>query len=451
MTEFPFELLIRDSSLSNSEKSLTCLSLLRAVPGRRAVYDAQWQGRAVIVKVFMDKLSAKRHLKREWRGLEELQERGLSGPVPLFFGKTQAGDIAMVMEKISDAAVVMDVFLGVQDSAAKVELLNMICDELSREHGKGVLQKDLHLGNFLLQGEKRLFVIDPAQMRFYREGVDRGRAIGQLAMLAVVFPEDDVEDITNFCKRYAANRDWEFTGAEMAVFWKKLAACRNRGLKKGLEKCLHTNKRYLRVVGNGNYAIGRKDFFDKINIDDFFQNIDDLMRSGQILKDGNTCFVSRVNLAGKDVVIKRYNHKGLNHSIRHTLKRSRARRNWLHAHRLGMLGVSTARPLAFIENRKGPIVHQAYFIAEHIDGPKLCDFLKDEGVTKQQRAKVALLIGRLLGTLGRHRITHGDLKHSNILIVDDRPVLIDLDSMQMHCFGWLFNIKKSKDLVHIDV
>lgn len=446
MAEFPFQLLIKDTSLNNKEESLTCLALLRVIPGRRQVYDALWDDQEVIVKVFLDKISARRHLKREWRGLSLLQKRGLNAPKPLFFGQTANGGLAMVIEKIVDSSTVLDVFNEATNLPAKLNLLGLVCKELANQHSKGVLQKDLQLGNFLLQKEK-LFAIDTAQMCFLSRKVSKRQVIWQLVLLASIISEENVEGIASLCEQYAAARSWRFTLAEWEVFWKKLAVHRKHSIKKSLKKCLRTNKRHMQTVKYDHHTVARRDFFEKVDFTGFLQNIDELMQDGQILKDGNTCFVSRISLAGRDVVVKRYNCKGVIHSVRHTLKRSRARRNWLHAHRLRMLNIPTAKPLAFIEKRRLLIIYKSYFVTEYIDGQKLSDFLQDNSLLEKQRLSMVKKVTELLNKLSKHRITHGDLKHSNILIVDNKPMLMDLDSMTVHHSDWIFNIKRNKDLI----
>lgn len=446
MTEFPFQLLIKDSSLGGKEESLECQALLRVIPGRRQVYDALWKDREVVVKVFLDKICAKRHLKREWRGLSLLQKRGMSAPQPLFFGKTVDGGMAMVTEKIVDSSTVFDVFNETTNLPPRLNLLGLVCRELADQHSKGVLQKDLQLGNFLLRKEK-LFTIDTAQMCFLSREVSKRLAILQLASLASIIPAENVKAIESLCEQYAAARSWRFATADMAMFWKKLAMHRKHGIKKSLKKCLRTSKRYIKTLKSDQHAVLRRDFFEKVDFTGFLQNIDKLMQDGRILKDGNTCFVSRISLAGRDVVIKRYNCKGIVHSVRHTLKRSRARRNWLHAHRLKMLNIPTAKPLAFIEKRRLLIIYKSYYVTEYIEGQKLSDFLQDNSLPEQQRLSMVEKVTELLETLSKHRITHGDLKHSNILIVDNKPMLLDLDSMTVHRSDWMFNIKRNKDLI----
>ena len=52
----------------------------------------------------------------------------------------------------------------------------------------------------------------------------------------------------------------------------------------------------------------------------------------------------------------------------------------------------------------------------------------------------------MLELMGRHRITHGDLKHSNIVINGSDLALIDLDAVQVHRSRLLFQIRRAKDL-----
>src|SRR4030065_1396395 len=178
MAEFPFQLSIKFAS--GEIETLTCTALFRAIPGRREVYDALWQGRAVIVKVFLHSISAKRHLKREWRGLKLLQQRGLNSPETLFFGKTEDGQWALVMEKIANSLTTLEVLGKTTEKNKRLEIMVLICKELAKQHSGGVLQKDLNLGNFLMDGNK-VFALDAGQMKFSSHQVTKSKGISQLA------------------------------------------------------------------------------------------------------------------------------------------------------------------------------------------------------------------------------------------------------------------------------
>ena len=114
--------------------------------------------------------------------------------------------------------------------------------------------------------------------------------------------------------------------------------------------------------------------------------------------------ILQVTWNDNDIVVKRYNHKGLVHSLRHTIKRSRARRGWLHAHRLRMLQIPTPKPLAYIEQRKHKLVWKSYLVTEYVAGQKLYDFLRDSNITEEEHSKVTQQVTELLNKLGKYRI-----------------------------------------------
>jgi len=202
----------------------------------------------------------------------------------------------------------------------------------------------------------------------------------------------------------------------------------------------------LKIRDGQTVAVFDRDFCQGAVPLDFAEQIDTLMDEGQILKDGNTCYVSRLTWNGEDAVVKRYNHKGFVHSLRYTIKRSRARGGWLHAHRLEMLKISTPKPLAYIEQRKGFLIWKSYLVTRYVEGQKLYDFLRDENVTREQRLTASQRVKDLLDEMGKHRITHGDFKNSNILISKTGPVLIDLDGMKVHKWDWSYKAQKAKDI-----
>jgi tRNA A-37 threonylcarbamoyl transferase component Bud32 len=445
MAEFPFQLVIKRSSPVEAKESLLCTSLLRSIPGRREVYDARWNDKSVIAKVFSHKIRARRHLKREWRGLSRLQDRGLNSPKPLFCGKTESGRWAVVLEKIVDSATAFDALNETTDKDKKLDLLVRVCRELAKQHSKGVLQKDLHLRNFLLAGD-RIYALDPRQMEFFSAPLSRKKSVNNLAMLVGYVPAGDTASVGAICKEYFQARGWNVAKSDEALLQKQSAAHKKRVIRGGLKKCLRTNRRHLKIKDRRYAAECDRDFCHETEMNDFIQQVDALMAAGQILKNGQTSCVSRLTWNGKDVVVKRYNHRGLIHSLRHTAKRSRACRAWLHGHRLGMLEISTPKPLAYIEQRKGRLVWKSYLVTEYVEGRRLHDFLHDDRVSYEQRLAATGAVVRLLERLWKYRITHGDLKHTNVLVTRDGPVLTDLDGMAVHRWKLLYKNKRTKDM-----
>ena len=288
MAEFPFQLLINCTYPRKRRECLLCTALLRTIPGRRMVYDASWGNRSVIAKVFSHKISARRHFKREWRGLKLLASHGISAPEPLFYGYTEDGHWVVVVQKIPESSTILDIFLKTPDPAKKLSLLVLICKEMAKQHIKGILQKDLHLGNFLLR-EDKVFALDPGQMQFLQHEAGRKSSISQLAMLAYYLPDNNTQSITAFCEEYFKARGWRFGKADQTLFQKQLAAHQRRMVRKGLKKCMRTGKRQLRVKTNRYIAMLDKVFCPEIKLPAFIEELDKLMDQGQILKNGKIC------------------------------------------------------------------------------------------------------------------------------------------------------------------
>ncbi len=446
MAELPFNLKIRQIfPQGGSTETVKCAKLLRAINGKREVYDAAWNGQAVIAKIFFKKIGGWFNLKKEWHGLRKLQELGLNAPKPLFFGRTADGKLVMVVEEIQNSSTAINIFRDTAEKEAKVSLMSLVCEELAKQHSKGVEQKDLHLGNFLVSGNK-VFAIDTARMRFHRSALSKERIIAQLALLACHLPPEETKSVKQFCEAYFTERGWKLGDTDFTALQKKSARFRKRGIERWLKKSLRTNTRHLKVKEACCTAIFDRTFCDEARAKELIEQIDVLGDGGEILKRGTTCHVSAVIWNGKKIVIKRYNHKGTFHSICQTIKGSRARNGWLCGLRLFLLGIATPKPLAFIERRKNLAIWNSYFVTECISGQKLPDFLESNEISKEAKTTVTSKIVKVLSKLGKNYISHGDLKHSNILVASNEPVIIDLDGMRIHKFKWIGRYRAARDM-----
>ena len=219
-----------------------------------------------------------------------------------------------------------------------------------------------------------------------------------------------------------------------------MLTCRN------VKKRLRANKRYIQIKTGRYVAELDRDFCAGVEPRDFIERIDTLMDGGRILKTGDATYVSNIIWNNKDIVVKRYDNKGFIHSLRHTIKKSRARKGWLYAHLLGALDIDTPNALAYIEQRRGLLVWQSYLVTQYIEGENLWLFLCEDDVTELRKKDVIHQVVKLLDKLWRSRITHGDLKHTNILVTENGPVLTDLDGMIVHKLELLYRNKQAKDI-----
>ncbi len=186
------------------------------------------------------------------------------------------------------------------------------------------------------------------------------------------------------------------------------------------------------------------DFCTKDTAAEFLRQIETLMETGVQLKDDTATRVVRCTYNNRDIVIKRYNYQGGWHSLRHTIKGSRAKKCWRFGHQLTAAHIPCAAPLGLIEERVFGIVRQSYIVNEFVEGPLLHDVINRPGHSPQEQEAVMKKAVRLLEDMGRFYMTHADMKPANMIIHEGQPVLIDLDSMQQHGTGFYFRYRYKK-------
>ena len=445
MNDFPVQLEINRLSDTKTIENVSCYELLREIAGKRQVYDGIWNDKAVIIKIFLDPISAGRHLKKEWQGLKKLQQLELNSARPLFYGMGKNNSWVIVSEKIVGAETALCAMRQCKTKDAKVELVLKVTSELAREHAKGVTQKDLHLGNFLIKDAK-VYALDPGQMSFSSKALSRKKSLYNLGALAMSLPDYDEQNLRNLCEKYFTERGWKFDSKDEKAFEKCLLKSEKSGLRHSQKKCMRTSKRTLKLVTGDSVSVFERPFCDNINPHEFIEQIDDLMDNGDILKNSNTCYISRFDYNNKDIVVKRYNYKGPINLIRQNLQLSRARRNWLFANLLISVKIGTPEPFGFIEKKKGHLIWQSYYICEYTDAMNLYTFLANPNLTPAEREKMADRILDLMVQLGKRGLSHGDMKRSNVLISDEKLILIDLDSMKIHGIGLTCQMELAQDI-----
>ncbi len=156
----------------------------------------------------------------------------------------------------------------------------------------------------------------------------------------------------------------------------------------------------------------------------------------RLLKADSGSTVGIVNLDNRQLVVKRYNVRGIWHGIRRALRKTRASISWQSAHLLLAHGIATPQPVAVIEYRFGPIRLKSYFISEYLEGELCQHFFASSDVSAASRKKVVGELIHIFHRLAEAGISHGDMKATNIIIHDNSPILTDLDALRVHRSRW---------------
>lgn len=194
------------------------------------------------------------------------------------------------------------------------------------------------------------------------------------------------------------------------------------------------------------YQITCDSYYDTPAMEGLLANPDAVLQPGShLLKNDLKTTIAMTVIDGQRIIVKRYNIVSKRHALMRYLAQSRARVCWQAAHTLLQAGIGTPRPIAMIEKRLGMMRSTSYYIQEFVAGMSVDHYFEAEQKSASWLT-VATRIAALVSKLQHHKISHGDLKVTNILIFNQQPLLIDLDDTRQHI--WRSQAKRAikKDL-----
>ena len=417
---------------------LEILRSLRLLPGKRLTAEARLNGQPVLAKLFLTR-SAARHAKRERAGLRALADAKLPTPAHVADGRLAGGGELVATRFFAGSVTLADLWRAAPrppGDARAIGLLGRALALLARMHATGLAQSDLHLDNFL-QHHGRLHLIDGATVERYPAPLTPQTATANLAILLAQFPPAWDAHLEALVAPYIA------AGGRISNLPALLNAIHSVRANR-LADILHKSTRNCTLFSVTKNATRFTSTVRKEAeaLAPLLKRPDQAIHSGTLLKDGNTATVALTHLAGRAVVIKRYNLKNFRHAFSRMWRPSRAWHAWHAAHRLVFLDIATPAPLAVIEERVGPLRRRAYFITVHCPGPNLLELL--DPLQPPPDAIAAALV-TTFQRLFDARITHGDLKATNLLWHSGRIFLIDLDATTAHPSGQSFAASWARD------
>ncbi|MFJ2450757.1 lipopolysaccharide kinase InaA family protein [Pseudomonas protegens] len=411
---------------------LQLLSLLRVLPGQRYVGAGVWRGRPVLAKLLVGSKAA-RHFQRELQGVRLLAEQGLTTPLLLADGLQEGEGGWLLFELLQGAQ-------SLGDAWKQVEALPVLADEqaevlaealgaIGQLHAKGLWQSDLHLDN-LLRHDNRLYLIDGAGICVEEAGkpLSRQKVLENLGVFFAQLPKS----LEPFTEELLVH--YLLSNAEHALpleaLQKQVNKVRGWRLRDFLNKV--GRECTLFSVQRGPFALRAIRREEEAAMLPVLEQADALLDQGHLYKTGGAASVGRVEVAGRPLVIKRYNIKGFAHWLKRFWRPSRAWHSWREGNRLAFLGIATPKPLALLERRFLWLRRSAYLVTEHLPGPDIIERFAPFVDSGQAPEPELLALDQLFAELIKERISHGDFKGHNLFWQEGRWALIDLDSMCQH-------------------
>lgn len=168
-----------------------------------------------------------------------------------------------------------------------------------------------------------------------------------------------------------------------------------------------------------------------------------------LLKFGSRSVVGSITLAdGTPAVLKYYFPKNLHKHLSHGGKRSRCLRSWTAALAFQHLGLPTPAPLVIAEWHKlgGVWLEKSFLATRRAEGISLFEWVDQHDGDTARLQKMAGRLQEIFTRMATYRISHGDLKASNIVVTSgDAPEFIDLDGVEILSTADRWKSSQSRD------
>ncbi len=440
--ELPINIALADAA---GPADLQLLSLLRVLPGQRYVGAGIWRGRAVLAKLLVGQ-KAPRHFQRERAGVKLLAEQKMTTPRLVAEGLQEGEGGWLLFEFLEHAQSLGDAWKTVEHLPPLADEQQAVLGEalsaMGLMHAKGLWQEDLHLDNLLRHGGQ-LYLIDGAGIRAEEPGkpLSRQKVLENLGVFFAQLPKP-LEPFTEELLVHYLLSNGEH-GLPVEALQKQIDKVRSWRLRDYLIKV--GRECSLFSVEDGPFAlraVRREELSAMLPV---MREADALVNAGHLYKTGGAASVAKTDVAGRALVIKRYNIKSFAHWLKRFWRPSRAWHSWREGNRLMFLGIATPKPLALLEKRFFWLRREAYLVTEYLPGPDIIERFSPHITTGDVPESELQALDKLFAQLIRERISHGDLKGHNVFWQHDRWALIDLDAMCQHSSQGTFATAFTKD------
>lgn len=424
----PFAVLLSDG------ESIMVNEVIRLIPRKRLVAFGIWQDKDVVVKFFYSKSKAKRHIDKEVNGIHILQNNKIPTPKLYHQGVSADGSIhILIFERILNAKNVDLLWKNRKDIESVRPYFQALIIEIATQHVLGVLQKDLHLKNFLI-GHKIIYTLDGADIETYPHLLSKAMSMDNLALFLAQLGVGTHIFQEKLFRYYAKSRGWLLKKSDLIELFLTIKKWDQLRWREYSKKIFRQCSDFSVIDTPSTFSVYDRTVESKECLG-FIHNPDRIFKDPVTvpLKLGRSSTVVRTRLNGSEVVVKRYNFKNNWHRLRRLFRTTRAKHCWQVAQKMQLFGVKTAKPIAFIEKKWLGFTYQSYYVTEYVAGESALDWLIQHEKNPDHLYMMIEKILNLIKNFSKLQMTHGDLKITNILIdQDDNPVLIDLDGAISH-------------------
>ena len=374
----------------------------------------------------------------EWKALHKLSKLDIKAPTPLAIfsrGINPANSESIIITESLEPNISIEEILEAQlvneeNVKEKRKIIKKVA-EISRSlHFNGINHRDLYLCHFLtdknLDSNNDIFLIDLHRAQL-RSKVPRRWAIkdiGGLIHSGLGYNLTE-RDLYRFFEVYFDKDINEFSVKEN----KFLESCIDRAFRMYMKPLLNqiditsdvTHENFYKKAGIDFRFIFKNEYKDFAK--NLFPKIDEIMHSGEIIKDEEGHYIVSCELEDESIFIKKYQVKSFFHFLRKLFNKTRARVSWESSYWLNSAGIRTFEIIGIIERFNVLSTTDSYLISKKIKGYRLDKLV----LTQDTAIKLAQSFSSFFKRLNWIKFNHGDAKKENFYFYNDQLISFDLD------------------------
>jgi tRNA A-37 threonylcarbamoyl transferase component Bud32 len=344
----------------------------------------------------LEYLHRKSQARREWELWQRLQQSGLPIVRHIAAGERRSGRL------LHEAVLVTEGFPGVPLNEAGIVCWSSVLALIRRMHDCGVLHRDLHPANILVQPETGELCLVDLKGIVLKKRISRAEREINLALLRIAVPIPVADNVLQLSK-----------------------SIRQRAYYRRSYRCLKRNREFDTITLNGLRWNVRLPFLNS--------QVRTLLEDPLTIRLADTTTLERGRsnsvMAYGEIVIKRFHHRRLLSRFGEMASCSRARRAYRKAYHLELLGIPTPHPIATATQRSLRNFSRSYLITGRVDQAR--ELHRYLGETRHPDAAVIRHLAQMIAGLHEEGFSHSDLNTSNILVdAGGQCWLINLDALR---------------------
>ncbi len=408
--------------------TITCKRILRTVKSKRITCLGERGNHRVLVKLFFHNRRAKNHWKRSDKGCRIFTERSIAAPKIIYSGYLHEHEIyVIVFEYIENAVQFGKASACAPNEKKRQELLDLLIECLAMHHQQGIIQDDLHVGNFLLRG-KEIYSLDGDHVRSFRRSIGTCRSLANLGKLLSYFFPIDEATVKEKYRTYCSARGWQVAEKDI----RRLVCLSKRFLKRRSARSMRKIYRH----GSTFSICKEQDYYSIRNLDvwnDKFKLVFDdperiITESDCEQSDGTHQY--NLSIDASPTIL--YSARAF--GIRYLRRFGIISKIWRNALQLNRLNINTLRPIALIEKRESTIKWRAFLIVESCEGMLASEFFISDSISSDEKYIVAERIAKALLIMKQTGIAIRGVSSKNIIISDMEPVFLNVMHLNRKAF-----------------